>query len=255
MIIRGYKHIKAHYPELQRGDVLIGRIPENPLKKAMLVDLLEKGVACLPSALSQVISRSKAAQALVYSNWMIPGTIVISRRADLIQAMTEYRRKAIDKVVTKEDHKHCGHGIRRWDSIEMVYNTIAFAKDAYPFVLQPYLDKVIDARVILIGDYEEAYERRNPNNFRQNIAVGGYSASFDLDATVKSFCREVMNRGKFPYAHIDLLIAEDGIIYLSEIALDGGIKGARITRRDILEKKRIILERLAETLPQSVSAA
>jgi len=41
-------------------------------------------------------------------------------------------------------------------------------------------------------------------------------------------CRQVMARGKFPYAHLDLMIgAEDD--YLLEINLRGGIRGAMIT--------------------------
>jgi ribosomal protein S6--L-glutamate ligase len=54
-----------------------------------------------------------------------------------------------------------------------------------------------------------------------------------------------MEQGKFPYAHMDLLITDDGEYYLSEIALNGGIKGARISRKELDQKKQNLLENLA----------
>jgi ribosomal protein S6--L-glutamate ligase len=54
-----------------------------------------------------------------------------------------------------------------------------------------------------------------------------------------------MARGAFPYAHIDLQLMPEGACYLSEIALDGGITGARIGREELNAIKQATLERLA----------
>ncbi|MBT8490530.1 MAG: hypothetical protein KJN62_05740, partial [Deltaproteobacteria bacterium] len=54
-----------------------------------------------------------------------------------------------------------------------------------------------------------------------------------------------MEQGKFPYAHMDLLITDNGEYYLSEIALNGGIKGARISRKELDQKKQSVIENLA----------
>jgi ribosomal protein S6--L-glutamate ligase len=54
-----------------------------------------------------------------------------------------------------------------------------------------------------------------------------------------------MQRGKFPFAHIDLMLTESGECYLSEIALNGGVKGARIRRETLDQKKMALLEKLA----------
>jgi hypothetical protein len=54
-----------------------------------------------------------------------------------------------------------------------------------------------------------------------------------------------MQRGKFPFAHLDLMILESGKCHLSEIALNGGIKGARIDRQELDQKKQALLEKLA----------
>jgi ribosomal protein S6--L-glutamate ligase len=53
-----------------------------------------------------------------------------------------------------------------------------------------------------------------------------------------------MQRGKFPYAHIDLLAMNSGEYYLSEIALNGGTRGARIKRKALDHKKQAVLESL-----------
>jgi ribosomal protein S6--L-glutamate ligase len=216
------------------------------LKEAVLIDLLERGVGCLPSALSQVLNGSKIAQALIYKAWMISPTAVISRRMDLMDTIAQFKRSGIGPVVTKQNHMHCGHGIRRWESVEHLYNYVALAESSYPFVLQPYIDNFTDVRVILVGDYVEAYVRRNPYNFRVNLSTGGVSILHDLNADQERFCRSAMERGQFPYAHIDLMLMEKGEpYYLNEIALNGGTKGARIGRKDLDRMKHALLEQLA----------
>ena len=47
-----------------------------------------------------------------------------------------------------------------------------------------------------------------------------------------ALCKRVMARGKFPYAHLDLMIQENGETHLAEINLRGGIKGAQICGKD-----------------------
>ena len=101
---------------------------------------------------------------------------------------------------------HCGHGIRRWDGIETLYNMVAFDKSAFPFVLQPYRQRFTDMRVIVVGTYVEAYIRQNNDNFRMNLAAGGTSRPHTPDNEQLTFCRDVIRRARFPYAHLDLLV-------------------------------------------------
>jgi hypothetical protein len=49
-----------------------------------------------------------------------------------------------------------------------------------------------------------------------------------------------------PHAHLDLMVTPDGSVYLSEIRLNGGIHGARISRQQLEKKKRSHLMALAE---------
>ncbi|MBW2107698.1 MAG: hypothetical protein JRI36_03395 [Deltaproteobacteria bacterium] len=245
MIIRSNRELKAQYDQLGPGDCFVGILGFKHLKPGILLDLTERGVRVLPSAVSQILSGSKVYQAYVFRQWMIPHTLVINRRADLMAAVNTYAQQGIGAVVTKEDHLHCGFGIHRWDGIEAVYNQASFHPAQYPFVVQPFLTDYVDVRVIIAGDYHEAYTRENPYNFRMNLAAGGIGKPFAINHTQLALCRTVMERGKFPYAHLDLLVVPDGRTYLSEISLNGGLKGARISRVDLDALKADLLDRAA----------
>ena len=247
MIIRSSKELKARYHELRPGDIFISMLIYKHMKQSMLIDLLERGIICLPSPLSQTLNSSKAAQAIVLKTWMLPNTFVITRRVDLIDTINQYNKLGITQVVTKEDHLHCGYGIRKWDTIETLYSFMAMSESSYPFVVQPFLENFTDIRVIIVGDYVEAYVRHNPNNFRMNISSGGERYPYTLDKDQVKFCRAVMERGKFTFAHLDLHSTDDGKNYHSEIALNGGIKGASISRKELDQKKQDQLESLANS--------
>jgi len=245
MIIRSSQELKGRYQDLCSGDIFLGILTYKHIKQSILIDLMERGVSCFPSPLSQVLNHSKATQAVVLNNWMLPHTFVIARRTDLIEAVNTYNRLKIAPLVTKEDHLHCGHGVRKWDTIETLYSFVALSETSYPFVIQPFLDNFIDVRVIIAGDYKEAYVRHNPDNFRMNISMGGKNYPYEMNTDLLNFCRKAMERGKFPYAHLDIHITDDGTYYLSEIALNGGTKGAKIRRNELEQKKKELLERLA----------
>jgi ribosomal protein S6--L-glutamate ligase len=251
MIFKTTRELETHYRDLRAGDVFMGSLALKHLRQPILIDLLERGVHCLPSALSQILNRSKSAQAFLLKSWMLPHTMVIRRRSDLISVISQYNKEGIGALVSKQDHMHCGHGIRKWDGIESLYAHMGLEESSYPFVMQPFIENFTDVRVLIVGDYSEAYARHNPHNFRVNISSGGSSAVFYLDDKVQQFCRDVMKRAKFPYAHIDLQVTENGDCFLSEIALNGGTKGARITRRELDDRKNDVLENLARDLTNS----
>ena len=245
MIVKSNRELRALYNELSGGDVFIGNLSLKHLKPSLLIDLLERGIRCLPAALSQILNGSKVAQAYILRDWMLPFTFVILRRTDLIEAINTFNAHNFGPAVTKQDGMHCGHGIRRWESIEVLYSFMALSASAYPFVVQPFTEKFTDVRVIIVGDYVEAYSRSNPHNFRVNLTSGGTGSPYQLSSEQEAFCRAVMQRGKFPFAHLDLMILENGKCYLSEIALNGGIKGSRIDRQELDQKKQALLEKMA----------
>jgi glutathione synthase/RimK-type ligase-like ATP-grasp enzyme len=244
MIIRSSQELKERYQDLCSGDIFLGILSYKHIKQSILIDLMERGVSCFPSPLSQILNQSKTTQAIVLNKWMLPHTCVITRRTDLVEAINTYTKLGIAPVVTKEDHMHCGHGVRKWDTVETLYNYMALSESSYPFVIQPFLSNFTDVRVIIAGEYIEAYVRYNPDNFRMNIAMGGKNYPYEMNTELLNFCRTVMERGKFPYAHLDIHITDDGSYYLSEITLNGGTKGAKIRRKELDQKKQDVLERL-----------
>lgn len=248
MIIRSTAKLLKQYSQLGPGDVFVGKVPSGMLKHTLLIDFLERGIHCLPAPLSQIINGSKAAQAMLLAHWMLPLTRVIRRRADMFEAMGVYHGENIGSVITKEDRMHCGHGIRRWESIEALYNMVAFNKSSFPFVLQPYQESFTDLRVIIVDTYIEAYIRQNSANFRMNLSAGGESQPYIPTDKQLEFCRDVIQRARFPYAHLDLMELENECCYLSEISLDGGIKGAKINRTKLEALKGDLLNKMVQDI-------
>ena len=174
---------------------------------------------------------------------MVPNTVAIHDLHDLMESINEYQRLGHKQVVTKKDRANAGMGINLWPSAEAIFNQASFGARPFPFVLQPYHQNCRDIRVIILDDYQEAYWRDNPNNFRNNLHCGGNSKPATLTAEQQYLCQKVMERGRFPYAHIDLMVSTDGLTYLSEINLRGGIKGARIIATEYQQKIAAIHQR------------
>lgn len=232
------------YHDLGPGDFFIGQIPGNYLQCAMLADLTARGVGLLPPAIAQIVSSSKTAQTFILKQWMIPDTRVILRRKDLLDVLGVFIEKKIRAAVTKQEKMHCGHGVRLWSDLELMYSCLSLDDSHYPFVLQPFIEVAIDLRVIMVDDFCEAYARHNTSGFRMNLAAGGTSRPYELAQDQLAMCRDIISRVQMPYAHIDLLMTSDGDTYLSEISLNGGIHGAQISRPELDDLKQRHLMKL-----------
>lgn len=229
LIIRDMKTFSEKYHTLVRGDIVVGLLNFKKNEESKFLHLVENGVKIFPPALAQATSRSKATQAYVLRKFMVKHTFVARDKRDLIEQITKYNAQNIRDVVTKQDRLNCGLGINIWSSLEAVYNQASLGLMEFPFVVQPFVKNVGDVRVIIIGDYIEAYERINPYNFRNNLYFGGESRPYALTKKELGFCRRVMKKAHFPYAHIDLMLFNNRI-YLAEINLRGGLKGSKIER-------------------------
>lgn len=215
---------------LKSGDFVNCRIQLKPQEEHLLLDLVSRGVKIFPSATAQLASRSKTYQARIFPDLMIPFTRAIYDLHDLMEAITSYNSEKIKDVVVKLDRKNAGMGILKFTDPEAVYTTAVVNNLQFPFVMQPYMDNFFDLRIIILGDYIEAYKRNNPNNFRQNLHNGAKATPVELTVNQLQVCKKAMLRGGFPYCHLDLLISPDQkSTYLTEVNLRGGIKGAKIT--------------------------
>ncbi len=230
-IIKDNDTLRREFHNLGSGDVVLGRIRLRPSEEFMLLDLRERGVRLLPSALAQQLSRSKVMQAMLFASFMLPHTLAVHDQHELLAAVNVYGREGIGRVITKLDRKNAGLGIHLWSGVEDVYNQAALGSLPFPFVLQPFWPDSSDVRVVVLDDYLEAYQRENPHNFRHNLHCGGKSRSCELSAVQLELCRAVMARGGFPYAHLDLMVRGEDT-FLAEINLRGGIRGAKISPRE-----------------------
>jgi len=232
VIIRNNVSFRECYDSLGPEDKVVGLLNIKPTEEFLFLDLSERGIRLFPSALSQLTSRSKCLQASILRQYMVPLTSVIRDRHDFVEMITTYGRHGVGQVVTKQNRLNCGLGIHIWQTIEDAYNQACFGSLAYPFVLQPFVPDVLDVRVVILGGYIEAYWRKNPYTLRNNLFFGGQSGVYELSVQQFELCREVMRRGGYPYAHIDLMVTSGSTTYLSEINLRGGMKGAAISRAD-----------------------
>ncbi len=227
MIITDNKTLFSRIDDLGRDDAVVGRVRIRPGEEGLLLLLASRGVRMMPSALSQLLSRSKVMQAAVFASFMPPLTRPVFTRHDLFQVIAEYGENRVGRVVTKLDRGNGGLGVHLWRDIEEVHNQVCFGTLAFPFVVQPFIDDCRDLRLIVLGSYHESYWRENSSGFRNNLHAGGVSRPVDTDPQWLDFGKRVMAAGEFPYAHIDLMVA-DGKFYLGEINLRGGLRGAAI---------------------------
>jgi ribosomal protein S6--L-glutamate ligase len=233
-LVRSLTQFRRHWRELGSGDAVLGYLPLHPGEEVKLLDLVVRGVSFFPPVLAQLLARSKVAQAEVLAAFMAPGTFVAYSQADLTARLPEYHSR--DRVVTKRDRAHLGLGVSLWSSLEDLYSLGGLQPLPFPLVVQPFVPGATDLRVVVVGDYREAYERINPHGFRKNLFQGGSSRAAALTPEVLDFCQRVMARGQFPYAILDLLLRPEGQPFLAEINLKGGLTGARLTQAQFQER-------------------
>ncbi len=247
-IITDHKQLRTDFHNLQRGDIICSRIPLRRGEEHILCDLVDRGIHLIPSATAQLASRSKTLQARIFSQWMIPHTYSVYDRHQLLEIVHLYHQKSIEKVILKQDGKNAGIGILLFGNIEEIYNQAANNLLAYPFVTQPFIADCTDLRVIVLGDYREAYTRLNPNGFRNNLHCGGTPEPYTITPEISKLCENIMQRGNFPYGYLDFMLTEMGEIFLAEINLRGGLRGATISSREHTQRAAVIERKLAEKI-------
>lgn len=249
-IVTDNKTFFESYHELQVGDIVVGRIRLRPSEESLLVDLVSRGIHLIPSATAQLCSRSKVLQAGLLGKFMGPGTRPVHDQHDMLRLVGKYD----GRVICKLDRANGGAGVLSFSSIEDVYNQVVLGTLSFPFVVQPFYADCRDIRVVVLGDVVEAYERRNEGNFRHNLHFGGVSSPWELTGPQRELCRRIMQRAGFPYAHLDFLVSPAGEIWLTEINLRGGLRGAGLNQKDYLTRVERIHEEMVLRLQETGQA-
>ena len=75
-----------------------------------------------------------------------------------------------------------------------------------------------DIRVIVIGGkFVCAMKRRNENDFRSNVELGGHGEKYVADEELKALCEKTAEILKLDYCGIDVLTDENGKRYICEV--------------------------------------
>lgn len=76
----------------------------------------------------------------------------------------------------------------------------------------------VDIRVLVVGGRCLcAMKRKNPNDFRSNIELGGKGENYPLDANLSSLCENVAKVLNLDYCGVDILAGRDGKYYVCEV--------------------------------------
>jgi glutathione synthase/RimK-type ligase-like ATP-grasp enzyme len=248
-ILRSLTELRRRFPELAAGDLVLGPLAVRPGEEIALFDLHERGVVFFPPLLAQLVALTKTAQAQVLGEVMLAGTFVAHGLTDLAARLGDARLSG--PVVSKRDRAHLGLGVGLWPSLEALYSLAGLNPLPYPLVIQPFLAGARDLRVVVVGEYTEAYERLNPQGFRKNLFQGGAFRPVDLGSELLGFCRRAMARGKFPYAVLDVLLSPRGEPYLSEINFHAGLKGSKLGQAEFRHRVKALLEDFQHQWEQS----
>lgn len=239
-IVHSLTELRRRFPELAAGDLVLGPLAVRPGEEIILLDLHDRGVTFFPPLLAQMSARAKTAQAQVLGHYMVPGTFVAYSPSDLAARLGDARLAG--PVVSKRDRAHLGLGVSFWQNLEALYSLAALQPLPFPLVVQPFLENARDFRVVVVGEYAEAYERLNPEGFRKNLFQGGACGPVDLSPGLLAFCQRAMARAKFPYAVLDVLISPENEPYLSEINFHAGLKGSSLGQAEFRRRVQALLE-------------
>ena len=249
-LIRSISDFRRHYRQLSAGDLVLGVLSVQSGEEIKILDLATRGVAFFPAVLCQLLAAPRRPRLKFWRTiwflgvlWPMPCRIW-PRTSPNLKAVKQWWPSGTGAIwawgsASGPHWKPC----TAWASLQGL---------TYPLVVQPLLVEARDVRVVVLGDYVEAYERFNPHNFRKNLFQGGSSQPLGLAPELEDFCRVVMARGKFPYAILDLLLdPADCRPYVSEISFKGGLTGSRLSQAEFRARVAALEEEFCRTWENS----
>lgn len=134
-------------------------------------------------------------------------------------------------IIVKSSYGSCGNGVFKADDKNSLISIMQTVK-TQPHMYQEYLGKEVgkDVRVIVIGGKAIAAMRRiNKNDFRSNVALGGYGEKLNLDdkqnqsiVSTAEKCAKVLG---LDYCGVDLLKGNDGNPVVCEVNSNAFFEG------------------------------
>jgi len=111
-------------------------------------------------------------------------------------------------IVAKHEFKHRGEGVFLIKNEKELLKFIEKNKERLPFfIFQKYIPYEKDVRILIVGDkILGSMQRINPNDFRANIARGGYGKEIKLNKGILEQAFELKESLDLDIAGIDVLI-------------------------------------------------
>ncbi|MDE5765674.1 MAG: RimK family alpha-L-glutamate ligase [Clostridia bacterium] len=122
-------------------------------------------------------------------------------------------------LVAKTNYGSLGSGVTLIKNAEELQ---AYEKDnlTLPHFYQKFIDCGCgeDIRVLVVGGKCVcAMKRRNENDFRSNIELGGKGENYPLDSELSELCVRIAQTLKLDYCGVDILKGRDGKYYICEV--------------------------------------
>jgi ribosomal protein S6--L-glutamate ligase len=209
--------------DLRRFDaVLIRSMPPGSLEQVVFrMDVLGRleaaGTVVInpPRAIEAAVDKYLATARLQAAGLVVPRTIVCQTVDDAMLAFEELGGDVVIKPLFGSE----GRGIAR-------LTDEALARRAFQLIAGLggvlYLQQFIahaghDLRLLVLGDEVLAMRRRNPHDWRTNVARGATAEAFRPDGEMIEIARRAAAAVGAPLAGVDLLPGRDGRLYAIEV--------------------------------------
>jgi ribosomal protein S6--L-glutamate ligase/tetrahydromethanopterin:alpha-L-glutamate ligase len=221
--------------------IIVRRIPTGSLEQVIFrVDILHRlentGVKIVNSAttLERTVDKYYTSTLLEDEGIPTPRTLVTER---FDKAMEAFRK--LGDLVVKPLFGSEGWGIVRICDEDTAYRVFrALELGHYVYYLQEYIPHANwDIRAFVIGDDVVAAMMRRANNWKTNVAREARTESLELSDELKQISLRASHLLGADYAGVDILKAEEGGYYVTEVNGMPGWEGLqKTTKVDIADK-------------------
>lgn len=221
--------------DLRQADVVLVRtMPPGSLEQVVFrMDVLgrleSEGRLVInpPRAVEAAVDKYLATARLQAAGLLVPRTVVCQTVGDAMQAMTDLGGDVVVKPLFGSE----GRGITRLNDEAVALRVF---QALVPLQAVLYVQEFIphdgcDLRLLVIGDEILAMRRRNPADWRTNVARGAVAEPFTPNAAMCGMAMAAAACLGAPLAGVDILPGRDGRLYLIEVNAVPGWKALAAT--------------------------